>query len=48
MNLFTNRNRFMDKEKGRVVAKGEGFGRGMEWEVGVGRWKLFTHEGDKQ
>ena len=34
----------MDKENRLVVAKGEGFGKGMEWEVGVSRCKLlFMH-----
>ena len=31
----------MDIEKRLVVAKGEGLGRGMEWEVGVSRCKLL-------
>ena len=28
-----------------MVAKGEGFGRGMEWEVGVSGCKLLYMEG---
>ena len=35
----------MDKENRLVVAKGEGVWRGMEWEVGVGRYKLLHTEG---
>ena len=33
--------RLMDIENRLVVAKGEGFGGGMEWEVGIGRCKLI-------
>ena len=35
----------MDKENRLVVAKGEGVWRGMEWEVGIGRYKLLHTEG---
>ena len=28
-----------------MVAKGEGAGGGMEWEVGVSRWKLLDTRG---
>ena len=41
-----NRNRLTDIEKRLVVAKGEGVGEGMEWEVGVSRCKqllLLSH-----
>ena len=41
MNLSTNRNRLMDIENRLVVAKGEGVGRGMEWEFGISRCKLL-------
>ena len=34
----------MDIENRLVVAKGEGVGRGMEWEVGVNRCKLLCIE----
>ena len=40
------RNRLTDIEKRLVVAKGEGVGEGMEWEVGVSRCKqllLLSH-----
>ena len=37
----------MDKENRLVVAKGEGVGRGMEWEVGVSRCKLLYMKGIK-
>ena len=36
-----NRNRLIDIENRPVVAKGEGGGRGMDWEFGVGRCKLL-------
>ena len=42
--LSTNRNRLMDIENRLVVAKGEGAGRGMEWEVGISRCKLLYIE----
>ena len=38
------RNRLVDKENGPVVAKGEGVGRGMEWEAGVSRCQLLRTE----
>ena len=34
----------MDIENRLVVAKGEGFGGGMEWEVGASRCKLLYME----
>ena len=34
----------MDTENRLVVAKGEGVGEGMEWEVGVSRCKLLYRE----
>ena len=34
----------MDTESGLVVAKGEGFGGGIKWEVGVSRYKLVYIE----
>ena len=34
----------MDIENRLVVAKGEGVGRGMDWEVGVSRCKLLYIE----
>ena len=34
----------MDIENRLVVAKGEGVGGGMQWEVGVSRWKLLYIE----
>ena len=43
MNL-RNRNRITDIENRPVVAKGEGVGGGMEWEVGVSRHKLLYIE----
>ena len=36
-----NRNRIMDIENRMVFAKEEGFGGGMEWELGVSRCKLY-------
>ena len=36
-----NRNRNKDIENRLVIAKGEGVGGGMEWEVGVSRGKLL-------
>ena len=39
-------NRFRDKENRLVVAKGEGVGRGMDWEIGVS--KFIIDEGEKQ
>ena len=36
-----NRNRLTDIENRLVVAKGEGVGRGMEWEFGISRCKLL-------
>ena len=38
MNLSTKQKE--ETENKLVVAKEEGFGRGMEWEVGVSRHKL--------
>ena len=34
----------MGRENSLVVAKGEGVGGGMEWEVGVSRCKLLYRE----
>ena len=34
----------MDTESRPVVAKGEGFGGGIKWEVGVSRYKLVYTE----
>ena len=42
MNLSMKQNR--DIENRLVVAKGEGVGGGMEWEVGVSRCKLLYME----
>ena len=39
-----NRNRLIDIENRLVVAKGEGGGRGMDWEFEVGRCKLLHLE----
>ena len=39
-----NRNRLTDIENRSVVAKGEGVGGGMRWEVGVSRCKLLYIE----
>ena len=39
-----NRNRIMDTENRLVIAEGEGFERGMEWEVGISRYKLLCTE----
>ena len=39
-----NRNRLTDIENRSVVAKGEGVGGGMKWEVGVSRCKLLYIE----
>ena len=39
-----NRNRLTGPENRLVVAKGEGGGRGMDWEFGVGRCKLLHLE----
>ena len=39
-----NRNRLTDTENRLVVAKREGSGRGMEWEVGISRCKLLSLE----
>ena len=33
-----------DKENRLVVAKGEGVGGGMEWKVGISRWKPLSTE----
>ena len=38
-------NRITDVENRLVVAKGEGFEGGMEWEAGVSRCKLLYIEG---
>ena len=42
--LIYETNRTMDIENRLVVAKGEGAGGGMEWEVGVSRYKLLYIE----
>ena len=39
-----NRNRLTDIENRLVIAKGEGVGEGMEWEVRVSRCKLLYME----
>ena len=39
-----NRNRIMDTENRLVADKGEGVGKGKEWEVGVSRCKLLCIE----
>ena len=39
-----SRNRLTDIENRLVVAKGEGCGRGMDWEFGVSRCKLLHIE----
>ena len=39
-----NRNRLTGTENRLLVVKGEGDGRGMEWEVGVSRCKLLYIE----
>ena len=41
MNLSMKQTEIMDIENTPVVAKGEGFGGGMEWEAGVSRYKLL-------
>ena len=41
MNPSMNGNRLTDIDNRLVVAKGEGFGGGMEWEVGISRCKLL-------
>ena len=43
MNL-QNRNRSIDMENRLAVDKGEGRGRGMDWEFGVGKCKLLYTE----
>ena len=40
-----NRNRPTDIENKLVVAKGEGGGGGMDWEIGFSRYKLLYMEG---
>ena len=42
--IYENRNGIMDIENRLVVAKGEGVGGGMEWEVRVSRCKLLYRE----
>ena len=44
MNPSMNGNRLTDIDNRLVVAKGEGFGGGMEWEVGISRCKLLHIE----
>ena len=44
---FVNRNRITDIENTLVIAKQEGFGGGMEWRVGVSRYKLLYIKMDK-
>ena len=43
MNL-QNRNRSIDMENRLAVDKGEGRGRGMDWEFGIGKFKLLYTE----
>ena len=43
MNLSTE-NKIMDLENRLVVAKGEGKGGGMDWELGVNRCRLLPLE----
>ena len=44
MNLSTKWKQITDIENRHVVAKGEGVGRGMDWEVVVSRCKLLYME----
>ena len=43
-----NRNRRTEIENRFVASKGKGVGGGMDWEVGVSRYKLFTYGMSKQ
>ena len=42
--IYKTENRLTDRESRLVVAKGEGVGERMEWQVGVNRCKL-SHTG---
>ena len=42
--MYPNKRVFMDIENRLVVPKGEGVGGGMEWKVGVSRFKLLNIE----
>ena len=45
MKLSTKLKKIMDMESRFVVAKGEGRGRGTDWEFRVGRCKFYIWNG---